>query len=152
MHQRQVLPVFSRKKILMQITRQADYAVRAVLYLAKMKSGERVATGNVAKEQRIPPSFLAKIISQLSIAGLLHTSRGARGGVMLARDPKDITLLEVVEAIDGPIQLNECVGDDELCTFDKDCPIKSVWCEAQDELVARLRKTDFAQLLTTSNN
>ena len=60
----------------MQITRQADYAVRAVLYLARLGSGERAATSTVAEEQRIPPSFLAKIISQLSIGGLLHTSRG----------------------------------------------------------------------------
>jgi Rrf2 family protein len=145
------LSVF-RKKIPMQLTRQADYAVRAVLHLAQMKNGDRTSTGAVAKEQRIPPSFLAKIVSQLSITGLVHTSRGARGGITLARDPKEITLLEVVEAIDGPIQLNECVGDNGVCTFDNDCPIRSVWCEAQDELVARLRKTDFAQLLTTSNN
>jgi Rrf2 family protein len=136
----------------MQITRQADYAVRAVLHLAQIKNGDRAATSIVAKEQHIPPSFLAKIISQLSIAGLLHTSRGARGGVTLARDPKDITLLEVIEAIDGPIQLNECVGDSGACTFDSDCPIKTVWCEAQDELVARLRGTDFGQLLAKSNN
>jgi DNA-binding IscR family transcriptional regulator len=61
----------------MQITRQADYAVRAVLHLAQMKNGDRAATSIVAKEQHIPPSFLAKIISQLSIAGLLHT-RAAR--------------------------------------------------------------------------
>ena len=132
----------------MQITRQADYAVRAVLHLARTNSSERVATSNVAKEQRIPPSFLAKIISQLSIAGLLHTSRGARGGVTLARDPGDITLLEVIEAIDGPIQLNECVEGNGVCSLEESCPIRSVWCEAQDELVARLRKTDFAQLVT----
>src|ERR671925_477403 len=138
---------FSGRKVSMQITRQADYAVRAVLHLAQLKSGERAATSSVAKEQRIPPSFLAKIISQLSIAGLLHTSRGARGGVTLARDPKDITLLEVVEAIDGPIQINECVAEAGVCPFDDNCPIRSVWCEAQDELVARLRQTDFAQLL-----
>ena len=136
----------------MQLTRQADYAVRAVLHLAQIKNGDRTSTSAVAKDQRIPPSFLAKIVSQLSITGLVHTSRGARGGIMLARDPKEITLLQVVEAIDGPIQLNECVGDNGVCTFDNDCPIKSVWCEAQDELVARLRKTDFAQLLATSNN
>ena len=72
----------------MQITRQADYAVRAVLYLARLGGNERAATSAVAEEQRIPPSFLAKIISQLSIAGLLHTSRGARGGVTLARPAK----------------------------------------------------------------
>jgi len=131
----------------MQITRQADYAVRAILYLARVHGTERSATSTVAEEQRIPPSFLAKIISQLSIAGLLHTSRGARGGITLAREPKDITLLEVVEAIDGPIQLNECVGEKGKCTFGNECPLQSVWCEAQDELVKRLKSTNFSDLL-----
>ena len=134
----------------MQITRQADYAVRAVLHLARVGNTERSATSTIAKEQNIPPSFLAKIISQLSIAGLLHTSRGARGGVTLAREPKEITLLEVVEAIDGPIQLNECVGNNGACTFDHDCPIKPVWCDAQDELVTRLKNTNFAQMLVNA--
>src|SRR5574342_263984 len=134
----------------MQITRQADYAVRAVLHLAQIKNGDRAATSIVAKEQHIPPSFLAKIISQLSIAGLLHTSRGARGGVTLAREPKDITLLEVVEAIDGPIQLNECIGPDGNCTFDDDCPIKPVWCDAQEELVNRLKGTNFGDMIAQS--
>ncbi len=131
----------------MQITRQADYAVRAVLHLARLGNTERAATSIIAEKQHIPPSFLAKIISQLSIAGLLHTSRGARGGVTLGREPKDITLLEVVEAIDGPIQLNECVGDEGICPFDGECPLHSVWCEAQEELVARLKGTNFAQLM-----
>ncbi len=132
----------------MQITRQADYAVRAVLHLARLGNTERAATSMIAEEQNIPPSFLAKIISQLSIAGLLHTSRGARGGVTLGREPGDITLLEVVEAIDGPIQLNECVGEDGICSYADKCPLRPVWCDAQDELVAKLRGTNFAQLLT----
>jgi len=131
----------------MQITRQADYAVRAVIYLAHLDGSERAATSIVAEEQHIPPSFLAKIISQLSIAGLLHTSRGARGGVTLAREPKDITLLEVVEAIDGTIQLNECVGDEKRCALGEGCPLRSVWCKAQDELVKRLKATNFADLM-----
>ena len=130
----------------MQITRQADYAVRAVLHLAR--SGDiRTATSAIAEEQKIPPSFLAKIISQLSIAGLLHTSRGARGGVTLARDPAEITLLEVIEAIDGPIQLNECVGEIGNCTFDNECPLRPVWCEAQEQLVTRLKGTNFAAMI-----
>jgi Rrf2 family protein len=129
----------------MQITRQADYAVRAVLHLAH-NGDQRIATSTIAEKQRIPPSFLAKIISQLSIAGLLHTSRGARGGVTLARDAKDITLLEVVEAIDGPIQLNECVGENGTCSFDSDCPLRPVWCDAQEELVGRLKGTNFADM------
>ncbi len=131
----------------MQITRQADYAVRAVLYLAKT-GDQRSATSQVAQKQQIPPSFLAKIISQLSIAGLLHTSRGARGGVTLAREPQEISLLEVIEAIDGPIQLNECAGESSTCSFDNDCPLRPVWCDAQEELVNRLKGTNFAQLIS----
>lgn len=131
----------------MQITRQADYAVRAVLYLAS-NGDQRTATSMIAEEQRIPPSFLAKIVSQLSIAGLLHTSRGARGGVTLARTPKEITLLEVIEAIDGPIQLNECIGDIGSCSFEDDCPLRPVWCDAQEDLVKKLKGTNFADLVT----
>lgn len=131
----------------MQITRQADYATRAILYLARIAKGERVATSQVAKEQKIPPSFLAKIISQLSIAGLLNTSRGAHGGVTLAREPKNITLLEVIEAIDGPIQLNVCVGREGVCSFEDNCPIQPVLCDAQNELVTKLKNTTFAQLI-----
>ena len=130
----------------MQITRQADYAVRAVLHLAR--SGDiRTAASVNAEEQKIPPSFLAKIISQLSIAGLLHTSRGARGGVTLARQPEEITLLEVIEANDGPIQLNECVGDTGVCSFDDSCPLRPVWCDAQEDLVNRLKGTNFADMM-----
>ncbi len=135
----------------MQITRQADYAVRAVLHLARI-GDQRTATSTIAEKQRIPPSFLAKIVSQLSIAGLLHTSRGARGGVTLARTPKEITLLEVIEAIDGPIQLNECVGDSGACSFDDDCPLRPVWCDAQEELVNKLKGTNFADMIPKRQN
>ena len=130
----------------MQITRQADYAIRAVRYLAKQGSDQRVATSTVAREMKIPPSFLAKIISQLSIAGLLNTSRGARGGVSLAREAKEISLLDVVEAIDGPILLNECVGTNKPCVFEAECLVHPIWVNAQEDLVKRLRQTRFDKL------
>ena len=133
----------------MQITRQADYAIRAVLYIAKLGEGQRAATSQIAKVQHIPPSFLAKIISQLSIAGLIHTSRGARGGVSLARLPEEISILEVVEAIDGPIALNECTSVSGTCQFGDECPMRPIWCNTQDELIAKLRNTTFAQVLPT---
>jgi Rrf2 family protein len=135
----------------MQITRQADYALRAMLYLARNdkfdKNSKKASTSQIAKDQEIPASFLAKIISQLSIAGLITTTRGASGGVSLARDKKDITLLDVVEAIDGPITLNECTQNPNICTFGKTCPLHSVWCEAQVELVNKLRSTTFEKLI-----
>ena len=131
----------------MQITRQADYALRAMLYLAGLESTQRAATSHIAEAQRIPPSFLAKIISQLSIAGLIHTSRGARGGVSLARSPEDISILEVVEAIDGPLTLNECTVAEGICSFGEDCVLRPIWCEAQADLVDRLRNATFAQFI-----
>lgn len=134
----------------MQITRQADYALRAMLYLANLDDNTRAATSHIAKEKQIPPSFLAKIISQLSIAGIINTSRGARGGVTLARPAEDITLLEVIEAIDGPIALNQCTLSKNGCPFLEKCPIHDVWCEAQDELVKRLSSTNFAQMKSES--
>lgn len=128
----------------MQITRQADYAVRAVLHLSELNNGGRAPTSKIASEQNIPPSFLAKIVSQLSVAGVVQTSRGARGGVSLARNAADISLLEVIEAIDGPITLNECVADPSACVFGDDCKVHKVWCEAQAQLVNRLAGTNFA--------
>jgi Rrf2 family protein len=136
----------------MQITRQADYALRAMIYLSRLEPTQRAATSQIADIQHIPPSFLAKIISQLSIAGLIHTSRGARGGVSLARTPEEISILEVVEAIDGPITLNECTSASGTCQFGEECPMKPVWCDTQQELIDKLRRTTFAQVLPSVNN
>ncbi|NMC14389.1 MAG: Rrf2 family transcriptional regulator [Chloroflexi bacterium] len=136
----------------MQITRQADYAVRAVAFLARLGSDHRAATSQIADEQKIPPSFLAKIVSQLSVAGLLQTSRGARGGVSLARSPDEITLLEVVEAIDGPIYLNECVCGYDPCVFSDECPIHPIWCDAQEHLIKLLKETTFGAAIRAKNS
>ena len=131
----------------MQITRQADYAVRAVLYLSRRGLGTRASTAQIAREQNIPLTFLAKIVSQLSAAGILRATRGAHGGVTLARSPDDISLLEIVEAIDGPLALNECVIDPGACPMNEECVVREVWCEARSELVTRLAKTKFGQLV-----
>ncbi len=133
----------------MQITRQADYAVRAMVYLAQLPPNEKAATGKIAKDKSIPPSFLAKIVSQLSVAGLLQTSRGARGGVSLAKPAEEISLLDVVEAIDGPILLNDCVGEGNACDYDDSCPLKPVWCDAQKILLEHLSKANFSQFVGT---
>jgi len=131
----------------MQITRQADYALRAMLYLARLKPGERAATRKIAEEQEIPASFLAKIISQLSIAGLIETSRGARGGVSLKHLPKDISLLDVIEAIDGPIVIEDCTLDPSSCVFGDKCPIHDVFTEARKEIVSKFKESTFDKLI-----
>ncbi len=128
----------------MQITKQADYALRAVLYLARIDDGRKASTKDIAEKQRIPPSFLAKIVSQLSIAGLIQTSRGARGGVILARPPEQVTMLDVIEAIDGPVFLNDCTENSASCPFLGSCPLKEIWCEARTALVDKLSSAKFS--------
>lgn len=130
----------------MQITRQADYAVRAVAHLAKLGPGAKLSTGSLAHAQHIPPAFLAKIVAQLSSVGVLRALRGSRGGVLLAKSADHISLLEVVEAIDGPITLNECVRNPDICPLSDTCSVREVWCDAQAALVDRLVHTTFAQL------
>jgi len=103
----------------MQITRQADYALRAILYLSRLNKNARAATRLIAEEMQIPISFLAKIVSQLSIAGLINTSRGARGGVSLVREPQKISVLEVVEAIDGAPTIHLHVLSERTAQFIK---------------------------------
>ncbi len=131
----------------MQITRQADYAVRAVVYLAQLEPGVRASTSHIATEQNIPITFLAKIISQLSAAGVVRTTRGSRGGVTLAKPMDEISLLEVVEAIDGPVALNECTTDPSRCVMGETCSVREVWCDARNELVGKLAETRFSQLV-----
>jgi Rrf2 family protein len=130
----------------MQITRQVEYAVRTVLYLAAQAPGACVATARIAREQGIPNSFLAKIVLQLSAGGILHTSRGAKGGVQLAKSAKDISLLEIVEAVDGPIEVNDCVLHAARCQRSRNCPVRKIWCEARAEFVNRLARANFALL------
>jgi Rrf2 family protein len=134
----------------MQVTRQADYALRAMLYLARLYSinpNQRASTSKIAETQQIPLSFLAKIISQLSIARLVTTVRGAKGGVNLARSPEEISLLDVVEAIEGPISLSECSKDPSNCAFGNTCPIHEIWCEAENEVIRKLKQATFDVLL-----
>lgn len=129
----------------MQITRQADYALRAIIYLARMDEGEKASTRDIAETQKIPPSFLAKIVSQLSIAGLIQTSRGARGGITLAKSPDEISILNVVEAIDGPLLLNACTSGAHVCPFGQNCPMHEIWCETRELLVEKLSSATFAR-------
>jgi Rrf2 family protein len=132
----------------MQITHQADYAIRTMVYLAGQDPNRKIATSQIAKFYQIPPSFLTKIVSQLSIAGLLRTSRGARGGVSLARAPEEISLLNVLEAIDGPVLMNECVSDAHVCPFKATCKIHVFWVDTQKEVSERLAGTNLADLAT----
>lgn len=130
----------------MEISRRTDYGVRVILDLATLPGDYRVSTQEIADRQNIPSPFLAKIISQLSLAGLVTTYRGAGGGVSLARPPAQISLLQVIEALEGPIRLNRCVIQPDACPENEHCPVHEVWAKAQAELTSLLDITTFDSL------
>lgn len=123
---------------MLEITRQADYALRAAVEVARITDGERAPTALIAARQQIPLPFLAKIVSQLVVRGIFEATRGASGGVSLARPAGEITMLEIIEAIDGPIMLNRCTRDPSVCELSSSCPFCEIFTEAQTALVKRL--------------
>ncbi len=97
----------------MEISRKADYALRAVLYIAQAKS-LRPTINEIARSEKIPREFLAKVLLDLTEAQILKSFQGVSGGYQLARRPAQITMLEVVEAISGPVMLNLCQPNQKL--------------------------------------
>ena len=128
----------------MEITQQADYAVRAILDLALRPNGERASCEEIARRQGIPVAFLTKICARLAAEGLVQSQRGVNGGVWLARPAQEITLLEVVEAIDGPITFNRCNRQPSECDRSRTCPVHSVWSDLCRDFRARLSSYNFA--------
>ena len=130
----------------MQITRAAEYAIRGVLYLSSQPKGSVCLLSEISKCQEIPPSFLSKIFQNLAKAGYVNSFRGTGGGFTLLKDPAEITLLDIVEAIDGRIFLNVCLNDGALCNNKPICAVHTVWNDAQTYMLDLLRKNTFEHL------
>jgi Rrf2 family protein len=127
----------------MELTRQADYALRCVLETARH---ERISARELADRQALSPSFVGKIVSALARAGILETHRGASGGVQLGRPADAISVLEVVEAVQGPVRLNRCVRTPPACELADSCALSPVIHAAQDALTTAFSVT-VAQVL-----
>lgn len=110
----------------MLLSRQADYAVRLVFELAKREPAH-ASTRDVAAEHGVPEAYSQKVVQRLSKAGLLSTLRGPHGGIRLSRPPSQISIRDVVEAMDGPIVFNRCQKWPGDCSDSEPCPIHSVW-------------------------
>jgi len=131
----------------MYLSRKADYGLRLVYELAHAYPGERISTREVAERQCIPEPFLAKITSDLAHRGLVITQRGSGGGLILARDPADITFLDVIEALDGPVVFAPCQERSSMCCWAEQCAIEPALMGARDLLVDYLRNLTFAEVL-----
>jgi Rrf2 family protein len=128
----------------MEITRETDYAIRCILYLSG-RPGEINMIDVIAREMQIPKSFLAKILQKLARASLVKSFRGVKGGFQLARLPEEISLLDVMEAIEGEVSMNVCALDQTLCGRSKTCPVHPIWVEIRKDFRKILKKYNFAR-------
>ncbi len=132
---------------MLQLTRDGEYAVRAVVFLASQPEGKVSLINEIAEVQEVPKSYLSKIMQHLTRAGLVKSRRGARGGFTLARPADSITLREAIEAVEGPIFLNVCLIRKGECHRDDFCPVHPVWKEAQKKLMEVLESKTLADLV-----
>jgi len=132
---------------MLRINRQTDYAVRVILALSKKVVGKRVLTSEVGREMLIPPALLQRIVAELAGGGFIRTQAGRDGGITLAHDPKEITLLQVVEHFEGELYLSDCILKPGECPFEKRCPVHCQWVRLKNMLRDEMARITFQQLV-----
>lgn len=110
----------------MKLTAKGRYAVRAMVFLAENER-EGPLTLNRIASCGLPRDYLEQLLGRLRRAGLLETARGTQGGYYLAKPPKDISLGDIIGAVEGPVILSECAGDGACCENSGDCRIRNAW-------------------------
>ena len=131
----------------MKISTKARYGTRALLDLALNANGEIVQLKDVAARQALSPSYLEHLFIPLIAAGLVKSTRGSRGGVALARPAREIYLREIVEALEGPIYLVDCLNGSNDCPRSGACATQDIWGELNDAIGGVLDKTTLADLV-----
>jgi Rrf2 family protein len=130
----------------LELTKRADYAIRAVLALSGAARGERLSVRRIAADQRVPERFLPQVMRDLVLAGVVEGAVGRSGGYRLAKPPAEISLLDVVEAVEGDSRRRVCILRGGPCAVAAVCDVHAVFAAAQDDVLGRLRSTTVAGL------
>ena len=132
---------------IMQVSRKVDYALRAVIHLADEEAAGRICSvSEIATRERIPRQFLEKIVQELIHKGLVRSRRGPRGGYELARAADKMTFRDVIEAVEGPIALNNCTGEHADCSLIGACGMERIWREGQRRVMDLFERTTIADV------
>jgi Rrf2 family protein len=130
----------------LRISRKIDYALRAMIFLASIPGEAVVPFREIARRMEVPEDFLAKILKLLVDQGLVRSTRGPHGGYSLARPAQDVSFLDVIEAVEGPVALNVCLDGDEACGREPGCTMASVWKLGQEKMLEVYRDAKLSEL------
>ena len=130
----------------LQISRKIEYGLRAMLYLASQPEGALVPFREIAERMNVPSEFMAKILKKLVKEKLASSTRGSLGGYALARPPSQITFLDVIEAMEGKVQVNLCAEHSNACSLGTDCTMTEVWQLGQQRMLEVFRHARLDRL------
>jgi Rrf2 family protein len=133
----------------MKLSPAAEIAIRGVLVLAERTGQGPVSLDVICAQRELPKQYLVKIFSSLARADLITPVRGKHGGYLLARDPGQITLLDVIEAVEGPLALNLCQHSPPKCDRE-DCNLRGLWSELQGFVRQKLSSMTLARCVQTA--
>jgi Rrf2 family protein len=131
------------------LSQGAQYAISAIIALSKQPEGSTVSAADLAKPLNCPAAYLSQILSKLKPSGIIKSQRGLKGGVYLARPPKNISLLEVIDAIDGTDFFKNCFLGIEGCGEIEPCPFHEFWSLERTKIKEWLDGTTFAEVEET---
>ncbi len=131
----------------MKLSTRGRYGTRLLLDLALHQAEEPVLLKDIAQRQQISLGYLEHLIAPLITAGIIRSTRGARGGVSLTKPPEEIKLGEVIQLLEGSIAPVECVDNPEICTRSKLCVTRDIWCELKKALNGILESTTLQDLV-----
>lgn len=132
--------------MILRITNSSEYAIRAIVFMAKNPEVSYSAT-ELYSQIDAPLKFLAKILQKMTRKKILKSQRGVKGGFKLAIPLENLTLVDIIEAVDGPIALNKCLLYNYECNREVLCPIHPIWVEAQERLKESLSKKTIAEII-----
>lgn len=135
---------------MLQIRRETDYAIRCIYYLAGKEKGATMVD-EIAREMSVPKSFLAKILQRLSRADLVKSYVGVQGGFSLTKKPDQISLYDVILAIEGPVAMNKCTVNKKSCSLSSTCKIHPIWIQVRKDIEKVLKKSTFAAIKSSEH-
>jgi Rrf2 family protein len=131
----------------MKLSTRSRYSTRLLLELALSYSKGPVLLKEISKSQEISLKYLGQLIIPLKIAGLIKSTRGAHGGYFLSKSPKDIRLSEIITAVEGPLNLVECIDNPGICNRSGSCITKDIWTEINDKFMEIFESYTLQQIM-----
>lgn len=136
----------------MKISTKGRYGLRILMDLAIHHSDKPRLIRDIAKSQQISEKYISRLVIALRKAGMIRSVRGVNGGFHLAMKPEDITLLDVIEVMEGPLSIVDCVSTPKRCNLSENCAPRKIWCKLNEDIRELMRGTTLADIIMAYNS